>query len=51
MKKYDKTFLLNAYRKMATIRAYETKVEEIFLAGELPGISVKRHAVWVYAKI
>ena len=39
MKKYDKTFLLNAYRKMATIRAYETKVEEIFLAGELPGFT------------
>ena len=39
MKKYDKTFLLNAYRKMATIRAYETKVEESFLAGELPGFT------------
>ena len=39
MKKYEKTFLLNAYRKMATIRAYETKVEEIFLAGELPGFT------------
>ena len=39
MKKYDETFLLNAYRKMATIRAYETKVEEIFLAGELPGFT------------
>ena len=39
MKKSDKTFLLNAYRKMATIRAYETKVEEIFLAGELPGFT------------
>ena len=39
MKKYDKTFLLNAYRKMATIRTYETKVEEIFLAGELPGFT------------
>ena len=39
MKKYDKTFLSNAYRKMATIRAYETKVEEIFLAGELPGFT------------
>lgn len=39
MKKYDKAFLLEAYGKMTTIRAYETKVEEIFLAGELPGFT------------
>ena len=39
MKKYDKAFLLEAYRKMTTIRAYEFKVEEIFLAGELPGFT------------
>ena len=39
MKKYDKAFLLEAYRKMTTIRASEFKVEEIFLAGELPGFT------------
>lgn len=39
MKKYDKAFLLEAYGRMTTIRAYETKVEEIFLAGELPGFT------------
>ena len=38
-KTYDKNLLLEAYRKMTTIRAYESKVEEIFLAGELPGFT------------
>lgn len=36
---YDKEFLKDAYRRMTTIRAYESKVEEIFLAGELPGFT------------
>lgn len=36
---YDKTLLTEAYRKMTMIRAYESKVEEIFLAGELPGFT------------
>lgn len=36
---YDKTVLTEAYRKMTMIRAYESKVEEIFLAGELPGFT------------
>lgn len=36
---YDKKLLRDAYRKMTTIRAYESKVEEIFLAGELPGFT------------
>ncbi len=36
---YDKTLVQDAYRKMTTIRAYESKVEEIFLAGELPGFT------------
>lgn len=36
---YDKVLLQDAYRKMTTIRAYESKVEEIFLAGELPGFT------------
>lgn len=38
-KTYDKSLLLEAYRKISLIRAYETKVEEIFLAGELPGFT------------
>lgn len=36
---YDKDLLKDAYRKMSLIRAYESKVEEIFLAGELPGFT------------
>ena len=36
---YDKEFLNDAYRSMTTIRAYESKDEEIFLAGELPGFT------------
>lgn len=35
--KYDKEFLSRLYRRMAGIRLFEEKANEIFLAGELPG--------------
>ena len=38
-KTYDKNLLLEAYWKNDDNPAYESKVEEIFLAGELPGFT------------
>lgn len=35
--KYDSQFLSRLYRRMAGIRLFEEKANEIFLAGELPG--------------
>lgn len=34
---YKKDFLLDLYRRMSTIRQFEEKVGELFLAGEIPG--------------
>ncbi|MCD6156257.1 MAG: thiamine pyrophosphate-dependent dehydrogenase E1 component subunit alpha [Candidatus Atribacteria bacterium] len=37
LRKYDKAKLLYFYETMVTIRRFEEKVEEFFLAGEIPG--------------
>jgi pyruvate dehydrogenase E1 component alpha subunit len=34
---YQADFLRDLYRRMVTIRFFETKIEELFLGGELPG--------------
>ncbi|MDK2783279.1 MAG: acetoin:2,6-dichlorophenolindophenol oxidoreductase subunit alpha [Thermococcaceae archaeon] len=37
LEKYDKAKLLYFYETMVTIRRFEEKIEEFFLAGEIPG--------------
>ncbi|MDD3134403.1 MAG: thiamine pyrophosphate-dependent enzyme, partial [Synergistales bacterium] len=37
LNKYPRTLLEQFYRTMLTIRSFEKKVEEKFLAGEIPG--------------
>lgn len=34
---YQADFLRDLYRRMVTIRLFETKIEELFLGGEIPG--------------